>query len=154
DRQFAEWLFSLGLNSVTVSVGGGPEKGIGKLADLPKEPFRVTAFDSWGNDKITDHTVDQILRWAERRGIERVSLFSNPVGDETVRRLVKPPPLQKIPLGATKLTPAAIPILATRPDLVELGIQERPTIGDADAEKLRGLVNLTVLDLSGTQVTD
>ncbi|HEY7327683.1 MAG TPA: protein kinase [Gemmataceae bacterium] len=162
DRKLAEWLVSIGV-SVGLSIDDGPERRVGKhvdtrslpqrLADLPKEPFRVTSFDSWGNKKVTDRTVEPILRWIERRKIEFVSFFGNPIGDETVRRLVKPPSLKKIYLGATKVTPACIQILATRTDLVALNIQEMP-IGDKALEKLHGLVNLESLSLDRTKVTD
>ncbi len=152
DRKFAEWLLSIGVNDITVSVAGG-EMSIAKLADLPKEPFRVTAVDPQKNDNITDRTVDPILRWIERRSIERVIFFGNPIGDETVRRLMKLPSITGTSLGATKITSACIPDLATRTDLLWLGFIDR-RITDADIEKLRGLVNLTVLELDGTLVTD
>ncbi len=159
DRELAEWLVSIGV-AVRLSVDDGTEKSIGKdgdvrqrLADLPKKPFRMTSFDSWGNDKITDRTVDPILRWIKRRNIELVSFFGNPIGDETVRRLVQLPSLKRINLGGTKITPACIPELAQRTDLTELSLPNRP-IGDAEIEKLRGLIHLSKLDLGSTLVSD
>jgi hypothetical protein len=153
DRQFAEWLLSIGVGTVVVAVDGEAEKAIGKLADLPAGPFRVTGFDSWRNDKLTGTNVDAVLRWIKRRNIERVSFFGSPIGDATVRRLVQLASLKKIYLGATQITPACIPDLAARTDLLELQLSDRP-IGNADVEQLRGLVNLTLLHLNSTLVTD
>src|SRR5205823_5790662 len=93
DRAFAAWLFRIGVVSVTVSVDGATETLVAKAADLPAGPFRVTAFDSWGNHRLTDRTVDPILRWIERRKVARAVFFGNAIGDETVGRLVEQPSL-------------------------------------------------------------
>jgi hypothetical protein len=156
DRKFAEWLLEIGVTNITVLVDRGQEKKIVKRADLPSEPFRVTDCDLAGNKKITDQSVDPILRWIERRkieGIDYYGFFGTSIGDETVRRLVKLPSLKKLHVGGVKVTRACIPDVATRTDLAAVGFEGRP-INDADLEGLLGLGNLKAISLQSTLVTD
>lgn len=151
DRKFATWLLNIGVARVGVVDDEGKSRMVTKHVDLPEDPFRVTSFDAW--DKITDANIEPVLRWIERRRFDQVSFYNSRIGDQTIRRLVKVEFLKEFLIGGTKCTPACIPDLATRTDLVKLQLQDLP-FGDGDLEKLRGLINLRELHLSGTPVTD
>lgn len=153
DRILAKHLFPLGIRSIEVAVGNENPILIRTLSELPQEPFRVRYFDSWGVAALNDRTVEPVLQWIERRDIDHLRFHGNPISDETVRKLVKCPSIKKLYIGATEITPACLSEIATRTDLTELGIYERP-FTDGDIEKIRGLTSLEKLSAQRTNLTD
>jgi serine/threonine protein kinase len=153
DRALAEWLLSIGANSVTVSAGPGPEKIVTKVADLPPGPLRVLGFNIEHNQKVTDATCEPIIRWLKRTEGRSAYFRSNPIGDATVARLVEIKTLRQFELADTKVTDRSAELLATCPDLQGVSFMAT-AITDAGLAHLAGATNLASLSLLDTQVTD
>jgi len=154
DRQFAEWLFSIGARRVTVSVDSQPHQHVRTGEILPAGALRVHSFDIWGNRQMNDHTVGPILEWIERRQVAKdFGFYGTNVGDETVRRLTALGCVKRIQVGGTRVTRACIADLAKRPDLEELYLSGVPITND-DLAQLAPLRQLKALNLAGSQITD
>ncbi len=122
DRKTAEWALSVG-GQVDVN---GEYRGLKALADLPKEPFRLT----------------------------RVVVLDNPaVGDQDLARLKDCPDLGWFSLRGTPITDIGLANLTGAKNLVEVSLAYTK-VTDAGLARLKDCKQMTLLALDGTQVTD
>jgi Leucine-rich repeat (LRR) protein len=153
DRTLAEWLFSIGVSAVAISVDGGPDQVVTRLADLPQGPFRMVGFGTWGNGKVTDANCEPILRWLKRSRWERFDFNGNSIGDATVAKLVEIKTLKDFWLANTKITDHSLELIGTRSD-PRSAIFDGTAITDRGLAHLRGVKNLEGLGLAATRITD
>jgi len=158
DRRAAKYVLSTG---GTVWVNGGTgfhggtafpsEQGqkIKAAADLPREPFRLTAVVLDGSRQVTDAGL-AILR--DCKNLALLKLVNTPVTDAGVTHI---PNCRELWLQKTRLfTDAALAHLPDCKGLWQLHLVLLPKVTDAGLVHLKDCESLTFLNLDSTPVTD
>jgi hypothetical protein len=123
DRRAAEYVLSIG---GTVRVND-KDRDFNAAADLPHEPFRLTAVNLEGNNQVSD------------AGLAHLKSLTS---------------LRMLNLGVVGLSNTGCAHLAGLSSLDSLSLWGNPAVTDDGLEHLKGLTKLTALDLNGTRLTN
>jgi serine/threonine protein kinase len=171
DRKAAEWVLSVG-GSIRVD---GAEKDISAAADLPKEPFRLTAVNLFNNAKVTDAGLAALagctelteLNLSTCRGVtdaglahfkgctKLISLDVSATGvtDVGLATFATNGKLLRLTANATAITDAGLAALDKLTGVEFLYFNDTG-LTDAGLKRLAAFKRLSVLQIDGTAVTD
>ncbi len=146
DRRAAEFVLSIG-SWVGVN---DEERDIKTMADLPKEPFRLTHVGLQSNQKVTD--ADLVL-FRDCKNLTRLFLYSTPVTDAGLANFKNCKNLIHLELANTHVTDAGLAHFKDCKNRSSLSLNNT-RVTDAGLAYFKDCKNLTNLALHGTQVRD
>jgi hypothetical protein len=170
DRKAAEWVLSLG-GMVKLNA---QDRSINVIADLPREPFRLTAMDLGGNRRVSDaglaHFKDckslvgisldrtpvsdaGLAHFKDCKGLIFLSLTDAKIGDVGLATFKDCKLLWGLGLKGTQVTDAGLAHFSNCQGLGALDLSGTK-VGDAGLAHLKGCKKLAMLDLRGTKVSD
>jgi serine/threonine protein kinase/Leucine-rich repeat (LRR) protein len=175
ERKAAEYVLSHG-GAVCVN---GQDRGIGKVADLPPEAFRLTEVhcSNVGGNHVT-LTDAGLAAFKDCKNLRHLRLYGCvQITDAGLAHFKNCKNLSVLELEGVRLTDASLPLFGSYKDLASLGLNNtgvtdaglihlkdsktltaigllNTAVGDAGLAHLKDCTNLTSLDLRGTKVTD
>jgi Leucine-rich repeat (LRR) protein len=172
DRAAAEWVL-MRAGRVHIAEEGKPAVEIGKLADLPRGPFRLTTV--WLGGPVPFTGTDAEFKCLEGlRSLVSVGLVGCPVGDDALGLIAKVPNLNSLQLDGTRVTDIGVRRLGPVNNLANLQLSstavtgtgfvdwrdapmQNLTVGNVTDDGLRAISSfskLRVLAIGGNNVTD
>jgi tRNA A-37 threonylcarbamoyl transferase component Bud32 len=145
DRAAAELILKTG-GMVRVNAGDG--RDLGRVDDLPAEPFWLTALDIQ-NKPFTDADAAALKGCLS---LERVILGGTKLTDAGLAHLAGNRGLRLLSLGSTDVTAAGLAHFKDNPALSSLGL-EQTKVTDTGLAHFKGCKRLTHLNLQGTATT-
>jgi hypothetical protein len=146
DRKAAEWVLSIG---GTVHVNE-KDRFVNALADLPKEPFRLTLVGLNGNKHVSDAG---LAHFEGCKDLTHLLLWGTEVGDAGLAVFRGCKNLRVIALNGTRVGDSGLAAFKDCKSLIILGL-DRTQVSDEGLAYFNQCKALTELELTGTQVSD
>ncbi len=147
DRRAALWTLQVGGQLEIVQDGKG--RSIGRVEDLPAEPFRVSKCWAW-TPKVTDEGLREL---SGVTGTLDLHFGNTTITDAGLAHLAGCTGVWALHIDGTKVTDAGLKSLAGMTKLTELWLDGLPVTGTGLAH-LKGLPSLDAIGLSHTSIDD
>ena len=148
DRRAAEYVLSIG-GAVTVR-WNEQERWSKAIADLPREPFRLTHVELTNNQQLNDRG---LANFKDCKHLIYLSLHSTAVSDAGMANFQNCKELMHVQLGSTPVSDVGLVYFQDCQNLIGLGLSGTK-VTDKGLALFVNCKRLTDLDLNGTHVTD
>jgi serine/threonine protein kinase len=149
DRRAAEYVLAV-KGTVTVWVSG-QEVPVSKIAELPKEPFKVYGISLLQNQQVTD---DGLRFISGARECRRVYMYASTISDKGLEHLKGMGSLLYLCLASTQVNGSGLKHLAGHKNLGEVQLSGARNFNDDGMRHIGTLSGLGYLRVDDTQVGD